>query len=144
MSGAPLSALHLVSAGELQELRAELEEGRVPLDLQDKLAALVGRDALHHFIGHNGLLIASLLLAAEDGAFHGCTREELEYLLRVLAYVRKEDDAIPDHRTDGFADDHQEVRLAMQSLERVLREFKEWRLQHQVPRLWRLAQRKRM
>jgi hypothetical protein len=136
IGAAPLSLLHLVSARELQDLRAALEEGRVPLDLQAKLAVLAEGDMLHHFIGQNGQLFLSLLRAVEDGVFRGCTAAELERLVRVLAYVRKEDDAIPDSGARGYIDDHQEVRAVTRDLHRALSEFKQWRLRHEVPRLW--------
>ena len=136
IGAAPLSHLHLVSPRELENLRAALEHGRVPLDLQTKLTALTEGDALHRFIGQNGQLILSLLQAAEDGAFHGCTPAELDRLARVLAYVWKEDDAIPDSGPRGFVDDHQEVRAVTRDLVRKLSEFKQWRLRHEVPRLW--------
>jgi hypothetical protein len=132
----PLSTLHLVSGQEVLDLREALAEGRVPRDLQIKLANLEGGSLLHHFIGQNGALFVSLSLAVEEGAFRGCSPEELDRLVRVLAYVRKDDDAIPDHQPGGFVDDHQEVRAATRDLERLLSEFKQWRLQHQVPRLW--------
>jgi hypothetical protein len=136
-SGATLSsALHLVNAHELQNLRQALAHGWVPVDLQAKLATLADSDLLHHFIRQNSQLFIALLLAAQEGSFPNATPAERERLLRVLAYVRKEDDAIPDHTPGGFADDHDEVRAASTDFNRLLQEFKRWRLQHQVPAIW--------
>jgi hypothetical protein len=132
----PTNALHLVSTHELETLRTALAEGRVPLDLQAKLETLPVKGLLHHFIEQNSLRFISLLLAAHAGDFHRGTAADRERLLRVLAYVRKDDDAIPDHRPGGFADDHQEVRAATLELESLLDEFKFWRLRHQVPKMW--------
>jgi hypothetical protein len=57
-------------------------------------------------------------------------------LLRVLAYVRKDDDAIPDNRPDGFVDDQQEIRAMLNEMGGLLQSFKMWRLRHQVPEMW--------
>ncbi len=130
------NALHLVSAPELENLREALSEGRVPLDLQAKLDTLARQGLLHHFIEQNSMLFISLLLAAQAGEFHGATPADRERLLRVLAYVRKDDDAIPDQRPGGFVDDHREVRAASLELEPLLDQFKFWHLRHQVPRMW--------
>ena len=53
-----------------------------------------------------------------------------------VACVRKDDDAIPDYRPDGFVDDLQEVRAIARDLDSVLQNFKSWRLRHQVPAMW--------
>jgi hypothetical protein len=133
---APANALHLVGPHELETLRTTLAAGRVPLDLQTKLEGLAVGSLLHRFIEQHSLRFIALLLAAQAGDFHRGTPADLERLLRVLAYVRKDDDAIPDHRPGGFADDHHEVRAVARDLESLLDEFKFWRLRHQVPRLW--------
>jgi len=138
----PTNALHLVGPEELESLRTALVAGRVPLDLQTKIEALAVKDYLHRFIERHSLLFVSLLLAAQAGEFHRGTPADLERLLRVLAYVRKDDDAIPDQRPGGFADDHQEVRAASLELQSLLDEFKSWRLGHQVPRMWLATQRR--
>jgi hypothetical protein len=59
-----------------------------------------------------------------------------ERLLRVLAYVRKDDDSIPDYQPGGFVDDQQEVRKVDNKYHSLLESFKAWRLRHQVPALW--------
>ena len=48
----------------------------------------------------------------------------------------KDDDVIPDYRSDGFADDQQEVHAALIEFTPLLQAFKGWRLRHQVPVLW--------
>jgi hypothetical protein len=130
------SALHLVSAEEAQHLRHEIDQGRVPSDLEAKLSWLAGTRLPHHFIEQNSRVFLSLLLAAQEGVFHDSTAAQCERLLRVIAYVRKDDDAIPDFRPDGFVDDLQEVRAANLELASLLNHFKRWRLEHQVPGLW--------
>jgi hypothetical protein len=135
--GAPhTAALHLVTPRELEDLRDAITHSRVPIDLQVKLAALAGTGLLHHFVEQNSRLFLALLMAAKDGGFRRGSLAERERLLRVLAYVRKNDDAIADHRSDGYTDDHQEVRAVALDLAPLLQEFKLWRLRHEVPRLW--------
>ena len=128
--------LHLVTPQELGDLRESLRLGRVPFDLQVKLATLAGTEVLHHFVEQNSRLFLALLLAAQEGLFRHGTMGERDRLIRVLAYVRKNDDAVPDWQPGGYVDDHQEVRAAAQELAPLLREFKHWRLCHEVPRLW--------
>lgn len=133
---APASALSMVSVHELQSLREALDRGLMPLDFQAKLAHLSGNDVTRHIIGQHCRLFVALLLGAQTGMFHPIPAAARERLLRVLAYVRKEDDAIPDYKTNGFADDLKEVRQASLELAPLLQEFKRWRLQHQVPGMW--------
>ena len=128
--------LHLVTTHDLENLRIELSRGNVPSDLEAKLNRLAMGDLSHRFIEQNCRTIIALLLATCEGAFNGASREECERLLRVLSYVRKEDDAIPDYRPDGFLDDQQELRAATTELGPMLQSFKVWRLRHQVPGMW--------
>ena len=93
-------------------------------------------DLTHHFIEKNCRLFAALLLAKEDGRFHEGSPAECERLLRVLAYVRKDDDAIPDYKSGGLADDQREMRAATVELGGLIQGFKAWRLRHQVPIMW--------
>jgi len=53
--------------------------------------------------------------------------------------VRKDDDATPDYKPEGFADDQREARAVAMELDDLLQSFKEWRLRHQVPRMWLTA-----
>jgi hypothetical protein len=87
------------------------------------------------FIEQNCRLFMDLLSAAKDG-FKEASDLDRDRLLRVLAYVRKDDDHIPDYRRDGYFDDRQEVRAAMTELSPLLHRFKAWRLRHRVPMLW--------
>ena len=129
--------LHMVSDRELHELRNALMDGKLPPDLQAKLLHLAGDGLIHRFIAQNSRLIVSLLLAAYGGSFHEAHEACLERLLRVLAYVRKNDDAIPDCTAGGFADDQQEMRAAITEFAGLLDSFKAWRLRYQVPEMWR-------
>src|ERR1051326_2067203 len=97
--------LNLVTALEIEQLRDALMDGRPPRDLELKLTQLAGGSLLHRFVEQNSRLIISLLVSAYAGTFRDANRASLDRLLRVLAYVRKEDDAHPDCRPDGFVDD---------------------------------------
>jgi hypothetical protein len=130
------SNLCLVSQAEVEILRAELARGIVPADLESKLSRLAKGGLRENFIEQNCRTIIALLSAAREGEYKGGDWADYERLLRVLAYVRKDDDAIPDYRPNGFDDDQQELRAAMLVLSPLLQRFKEWRLRHQVPELW--------
>jgi hypothetical protein len=130
------SYLFLVTEHELGELRIALAKGNLPLDLEAKLTKLAGGNLGHHFLQQNCQTFIALLLAAQDGSFKGASRAECERLLRVLAYIRKDDDAMPDYRRDGFADDQAEVRAVTSEFGPLLQGFKAWRLCHQVPAMW--------
>ena len=128
--------LHVLTVHDLEALRAALTRGRLPSDFLEKLRILAAGDLSHRFIEQNCRLFAMLLLATEEGAFRDVSPAERERLERVLAYVRKEDDAIPDYTPEGFTDDQQEVRAVMVELGGLLKKFKAWRLRHQVPGMW--------
>jgi hypothetical protein len=130
------SYLHLVTAHDLQALRDGLPKGQVPPDLEAKLATLAVGDLGYRFIEQKCRTIIALVLAAEEGSFKEASRIECELLTRVLAYVRKDDDAIPDYRPDGFVDDQQVVRAVTTELNPLLQAFKAWRLRYQVPGMW--------
>lgn len=129
-------ALCLVSGHELQALREALTRGKLPPDFEAKLVRLAAGDLLHGSLARNCRLFVTLLLAAQHGFFKEVSRADGERLLRVLAYVRKDDDAIPDYRTGGFMDDQQEMRAAVTELQPLIESFKAWRLRHQVPGMW--------
>jgi len=129
--------LYLVTAHDVQELRHALAQGRCPSDLDAKLVRLAGGSLSERYIEQNSRLFIALLLAAAENSFTKTTPADRERLLRVLAYVRKDDDAIPDYRPDGFTDDQQEVRSAATELNPLLLDFKVWRLRNQVPEMWR-------
>lgn len=134
--GSPPALSYWINTHELEALRASLARGGLPTDFQEKLRSLTGGDLSHRFIEQNCRLFAELLLAIEEGAFRSVSPAERERLLCVLAYVRKDDDAIPDYTPEGFADDQQEVRAVTVELGRLLQTFKAWRLRHQVPAMW--------
>jgi hypothetical protein len=128
--------LNLVTPQELQELRDSLMDGRPPRDLELKLTRLASGSLLHRFVEQNSRLMIALMAAAYGGLFREANRASLERLLRVLAYVRKEDDANPDQRPDGYVDDQQEIRAMLSEMGDLLQSFKAWRLRHQVPEMW--------
>ena len=138
LRAAPLpSALHLVTEHEWQELEQSLARGRLPSDLAAKLARLNRDDLRHRQLEQSCRLFLALLEAARDDRFQRLSAEQRHRLLRALAYVQKDEDAIPDYRRDGFTDDQCEVRAIADELQPLLREFKLWRLRHIVPTLWR-------
>ena len=128
--------LHLVTAQDIDQLRNELARGNVPADLETKLRKLALGELGQRFIAQNCRTMIALIEAVETGSFKQAGQVECERLLRVLAYVRKDDDAIPDYQPGGFVDDQKEVRLAATELGALLERFKAWRLQHQVPAMW--------
>jgi hypothetical protein len=125
-----------ITPEELETLRAALARGCLPPDFLGKLRRLKDGDLSHHFIEQNCRLFAALLVAAEDRRFREAGPAERERLLRVLAYVRKEDDAIPDYHPEGLSDDQREIRSATFELNSLIQAFKAWRLRHQVPAMW--------
>lgn len=128
--------LHLVSVHELQDLRQWLARGADPPDFELKLHSLSRGDLAHRSLAQNCRTIVELLRAVYEGSYKGATSANCDRLLRALAYVRKDDDAIPDYRPDGFKDDLQEMRLLTSDLHSLLHDFKAWRLRHQVPAMW--------
>jgi len=140
IAGTPFVAtpgfLNLVTPQELAQLRDALMDGRPPRDFDLKLTRLAAGGLLHRFVEQNSRLIFALLVAAYNRSFRQANPAELERLLRVLAYIRKEDDANPDHRPDGYVDDQQEIRAMLSEMGQLLQSFKTWRLRHQVPELW--------
>ena len=140
-SGLPLplvraGLLHSITPHEIQALRDALAHKAVPPDLEMKLGLLAKGDLVERFVAQNSRLFIALLHAVADGSFGVATPAEHERLLRVLAYVRKDDDEIPDYKPRGFFDDQQEVRAAVTELSPLLQTFKAWRLTHQVPQMW--------
>jgi hypothetical protein len=131
-----MSFLYMVTTGDLQQMRDAIASRTMPTDFEAKLRKLAGGSLLHRSVEQNCRLFIALLMAARDGDFVEADESERERLLRVLAYVRKDDDAMPDYKPEGFADDQHEVRAVSTELDALLHAFKEWRLRHQVPRMW--------
>ena len=128
--------LHLITTAELDNLRQAILRRALPPDFEAKLDRLSRGDLTHRFVERTCRLFAALVWAAQDARFKDATNSDCERLLRVLAYVRKDDDEMPDYKSNGFLDDQQEVRAAMTDLATLLKSFKSWRLEHQVPGLW--------
>ena len=120
----------------MESLKEALRRGDLPVDFRWKLQRLAGGGLNHRFIEQNCRTITALLLAVEEGRFRDVSQAECERLLRLLAYVRKEDDAMPDYLPEGFSDDQHEVRAVTSELGNLLQTFKAWRLRHQVPGMW--------
>ena len=135
-AGLRANPLHLVTVHDFQNLRDELIRGNVPADLEAKLIKLARDNLARRSIEQNCRTIIALLQAAQQCAFKEASPEACERLLQVLAYVRKDDDAIPDYRPDGFTDDLEQIRAVGTQLGPLLRSFKAWRLRHQVPGMW--------
>jgi hypothetical protein len=133
----PSGLLHLVTVHDVQGMRSALARGGLPPDFETKLAKLGEGSLMHRYVEQNSRLFFALLLAALEMSFTEATLADRERLLRVLAYVRKDDDAIPDYQSGGFIDDQQQVRAAVMELSPLLQAFKAWRLRHQVPGMWR-------
>ena len=127
---------YLVTANDVQELRTALATGRLPADFEAKLTKLGEGSLIERYVEHNCRLIFALLVASQQGSFSEASASDRERLLRVLAYVRKDDDAIPDYLSGGFIDDQQEVRAAAMELGPLLQDYRAWRLRHQVPGMW--------
>lgn len=134
------SELYLITPQELEELRNALGRGHVPPDFERKLNGLAGGDLTSGMVEQNCRLFIALLQAAHSGRFEPVRPDDCDRLLRVLAYVRKDDDAIADYKPNGFADDLREVRAATSDLSQLLQTFKKWRLCHQVPAMWSTGQ----
>jgi hypothetical protein len=128
---------HLVTADDVQELRTAVAIGKLPPDFEAKLTKLGKGSLIERYVEHNCRLFFELLQAAPRSSFIRLTVSDRERLLRVLAYVRKDDDAIPDYLPGGYFDDQQEVRAEALELGPQLHAFKVWRLRHQVPGMWR-------
>ena len=131
-----MSFLYLVTDQDLQQMRNAIARGTMPPDFEAKLRKLTAGSLLHRSVEQNCRLFIALLMAAHDGDFVEADESERERLLRVLAYVRKDDDAMPDYKPEGFADDQREVRAVAMELSALLQAYKEWRLRHQVPKMW--------
>jgi hypothetical protein len=135
-SGSRPALAHWITPHEVEALRDALSRGCLPPDLSGKLNRLAKGDLSGQFIEQNCRLFAALIAAIEDGSFRGAGAGERDRLLRVLAYVRKDDDAIPDYKPGGFADDQREIRAATVDLRDLIQGFKLWRLRNQVPAMW--------
>ena len=125
-----------VDPRELEALHEALAEGYLPADFAAKLERMKGGDLNHRFIEQNCRVFAALLMASATGAFSDASPAQRERLLRVLAYVRNNEDAIPDYSSNGLTDDQKEVLAAIVEMGSLIQTFKAWRLRHQVPEMW--------
>src|SRR6266487_1613364 len=111
-----VGCLHVVMPDEMKNLRQAISRRELPADFESKLAMLSGGDLTHRFVERTCRLFAALVLAAQDDRFAAASKADCERLLRVLAYVRKDDDVVADYKPSGFLDDQQEIRAAMTDL----------------------------
>ena len=130
------STVPFVTRAEIQTMADAVAAGVVPVDFEAKLKTLARGDILHQNIEKNCRRFLCLLQADHEGLFTELTPLQRQYLLAVLAYVRKDDDAIADYRFGGYVDDQFQVRTAMADTAPVVQHFNLWRLRHQVPKLW--------
>ena len=128
--------MHLLTVEEIEELEGTLSKGALPADFENKLTQLAGGTILHQFVEQHCRLFVALIASIRGSCFPDPHTATQQRLLRVLAYVRKENDLIPDFKPAGFMDDLREVRAALADLQPVIQEFKNWRLRHQVPAMW--------
>ena len=113
-----------------------LKRGHLPGDFMDKLEQLQTDQHRDFYLKQQSLLIGRLLLAASAQDYAQVSPRDGERLLRMLAYVRKDDDMIPDSWPGGMTDDHDLMRLTCAEMSEVLRRFKAWHLSRRVPSLW--------
>src|SRR5438445_211580 len=93
--------LHIVTPGEIENLRHAITRRALPSDFEAKLDRLAGGDLTHRFVERTCRLFAALVLAAQDDRFAAASNADCERLLRVLAYVRKDDDVVADYKPSG-------------------------------------------
>jgi hypothetical protein len=129
-------ALNMVTAWELEALCHALRERRIPADLKAKVAGFRVDDPKEFYLKRQSELLLAFLLAPEASQYCRLRPDDCQRLLRVLAYVRKDDDAIPDTRPGGFVDDHDLMRMTCTELGQVLDAFKAWHLSRRVAHLW--------
>ena len=135
-TGVTVTALEMVTEAEMQALCDALHQDRVPPDLRAKLDRLRADDPRESYLKQQGWLLASLLMSPAAQGFCRVHTRVCERLLRMLAYVRKDEDAIPDTWPGGMMDDHDLMRLTCTELRKVLDTFKAWHLSRRVPLLW--------
>jgi hypothetical protein len=104
--------IRTVSAREIDLLKPTHENGWLRPQIEAKLARLHPTCPDHQELRRLVTLAFELLTAVAEGRFHpGPSWPEIEpRLLRALAYLVREGDAIPDHLPEGFDDDMREFR----------------------------------
>ena len=124
--------LHLLTEGEVEDLRRNIAEGLTPTDLQRKLNGLSEVDLVQYDLQRKARIIVCLLAAIREGGFGPAPLECEEHLLHVVAYLRKDNDAIPDQGPEGgWVDDLAEMREAWAEHREIITRFNDWRLKQQ-------------
>jgi len=126
---------HYTDDEDLRLIRSGLDRPHLLAEFERKLQRLHNGSLLEHALEQHCRLFLSLLRSARLGLFPLLEADQ-ERILRLLAYVQKEYDAIPDHQPQGFTDDFQEARAEAERLGSLLDRYKHWRLRHHVPSLW--------
>jgi len=126
----------MVTEAEMKALCDALHQDHVPADLRAKLNRLRTDDPREFYLKQQSLLLSSLLTSPAAREFCRLRPRDCERLLRMLAYVRKDDDAIPDTWPGGMVDDHDLMRMTCTELREMLDKFKAWHLSRRVPLLW--------
>ncbi len=130
------SGLYVVTPREICELGEAFSAGHLPSDLEAKLSRLAEGNLLERYVAQSCRLLISLVMAQEQGLYNELSPADREQVLRTLAYVRKDEDVIPDYWPDGFRDDAQEIRKLDSNLSGKLQRFKHWHLRNRVPGIW--------
>lgn len=136
-----LGALNMISSQEMNVLCHTLQKGLTPSDLAAKLSKLRDDSPKEYYLKQQSELLLSLLKSQASAEFCRIHPDECQLLLRALAYVRKDDDAVPDTLPGGFDDDHDVMRAVCVELKSSLDRFKAWHLTRRVPLLWNRATR---
>lgn len=135
-TGVTVRALEMVTEAEIEALCDALHQDQIPADLRAKLDRLRTDDPKEFYLRQQSLLLALLLMSSAALGFCSLRPQVCRRLLRMLAYVRKDADAIPDTWPGGMADDHDLMRLTCTELREALDTFKAWHLAQRVPLLW--------
>jgi len=135
-TGVTVKALEMVTKAEMESLCDSLHQDHVPADLRAKLDRLRTDDPKELYLKQQSLLLASLLMSPAARDFCSLRPNVCQRLLRMLAYVRKDDDAIPDTWPGGMADDHDLMRMTCTEYREALETFKAWHLSRRVPLMW--------
>jgi len=126
----------MVTGAEMSNLCEALHSGQLPPDLRSKINRLRADDLRECYLKQQSLLLASFLMSPGAIEFCRLRPQDCQRLLRMLAYVRKDEDAIPDTWPDGMLDDYELMRMICTEMREILDAYKQWHLSRRVPLLW--------
>lgn len=127
----------MVTREELESLELVLAQGYLPADLLAKLERLRDDDARELYLKQQSQTLGRLLLSIAASEYHQARPVEAKRFLRMLAYVRKEQDLIPDYLPNGMRDDHDLMRTTCAEFREALTRFKAWHLSRHVPMMFK-------